>query len=137
MKLFLVDDSQDELELLRLVIKRAGLEAELTQAANGESAFRMLKEDGFRPDLMMVDLNMPRVDGFELMKKIRGDEELTYIPILMFSGSATEGDVMKAYRLHVNGFISKPLDLDRYREVMQHIFKFWFEIVKLPTRLKI
>jgi two-component system, chemotaxis family, response regulator Rcp1 len=136
MKLLFVDDSLDELDLLKLVLKRARLEVDLEHAENGESALRRLREERVPPDLMMVDLNMPRMDGFELIEIIRQDPKLTHIPIIMFSGSATEGDVKKAFRLHVNSFINKPVDLHTYTDVMRQIFKYWFEISRLPSRLK-
>jgi CheY-like chemotaxis protein len=84
------------------------------------------------PDLILLDLNLPRKDGREVLEEIKGDPELRLVPVVVLTTSAAERDLIKSYNLHANAYIIKPIDLDRFIEVVRAIESFWFTIVKLP-----
>lgn len=87
-----------------------------------------------RPDLILLDLNMPRVDGREVLKIVKEDKDLRSIPIVILTTSKAEEDIIKSYNLHANCYISKPLDLDKFIEVVNNIEDFWISIVTLPKK---
>jgi CheY-like chemotaxis protein len=84
------------------------------------------------PDLILLDLNLPRKDGREVLEEIKGDPELRLVPVVVLTTSAAERDLIKSYNLHANAYVIKPIDLDRFIEVVRAIESFWFTIVKLP-----
>jgi two-component system, chemotaxis family, response regulator Rcp1 len=93
------------------------------------------KFSGFpRPDITLLDLNSPKKDGREILKEIKEDNNLRSIPIIVLTSSNSEKDIIRAYSLHANAYVTKPLDLDEYINAVKSIVNFWFEVVKLPTK---
>ena len=91
-------------------------------------------QNAARPDLVLLDLNLPKKDGREVLAEIKADVDLRRIPVVMLTVSKAEEDIVKAYNLHVNCYITKPIDLDRFIEVVRAIEDFWLTIVKLPPK---
>ncbi len=87
-----------------------------------------------RPDLILLDLNLPRKNGREVLAEVKGDENLSVIPVVILTTSEADQDILKAYKLHANCYITKPVDLDQFLRVVQMIEDFWMSIVKLPPR---
>ncbi len=101
-------------------------------APHGAAALALARER--EPDLILLDLNLPRKDGREVLAEIKKDHRLRLIPVVVLTTSQAEQDLVKTYDLHANAYVTKPLDLERFIEVVQAIEEFWFTIVKLPPR---
>lgn len=112
---------------------------EIHVVSDGISAMAFLHREGEyadkpRPDLIFLDLNLPLMDGREVLKKIKGDPDLTEIPVVVLTTSEDEGDILKAYQLHASCYISKPVDFFKFTEIVKQIEGFWLQLVKLPRR---
>ena len=137
-KILLVEDNPGDVRLAREGLKESGLYSELWDVPDGEQALEFLHRRGDhadvpRPDLILLDLNLPRMNGRELLREIKQDPGLRAIPVVVLSMSKAEKDITAAYDLHANCYITKPIDLDRFIDVVQGIRDFWFTIVQLPT----
>lgn len=136
-ELLIVDDSQADIQLFSLALRSWAQPVNLTKIYNPEEVigiiFEMLKNET-PPDLAIVDLNMPRMNGINLVENIRQETAFELMPIILFSGSASPGDVEKAYKARVNSFIQKPLDYKGYEEVAKGIENYWCKLVQLPNR---
>jgi two-component system, chemotaxis family, response regulator Rcp1 len=135
----LVEDNPDDVELTLEALKDSRVRMEIHVVADGISAMAFLRREGQyadrrRPDLILLDLNLPLMDGREVLKEIRADPNLTDIPIVVLTTSEDEGDILRAYKLHANCYISKPLDFLRFTEIIKQIEGFWLQLVKLPRR---
>jgi two-component system, chemotaxis family, response regulator Rcp1 len=107
-------------------------------ASDGEMAVAFLKrspgfENAARPDLILLDLNIPKRDGFEVLREIKDNPSISRIPVVVLTSSQAERDVLKSYNLHANCFISKPVDVDEFLAVVRSAGEFWLSIVKLPA----
>ena len=107
-------------------------------ARNGEEALAFLRCEGpygdaVRPDLILLDLNLPKKNGHEVLAEIKADEKLRRIPVVVLTTSRAEQDVIRAYDLHANCYITKPVDLDQFGTAIRALLEFWVKIVKLPT----
>ena len=127
-KILLVEDSKPIRRENERVLIQAGYE--VICAVDGESALRFAHEE--KPDLILLDLNLPRKDGREVLAEIRADEKLTAIPVVVLTTSQAELDVLRAYALHANCYITKPVDFRQFLEVVEAIESFWLTVVKLP-----
>lgn len=139
-KILLVEDQPADVRLTQEVLKQGKVANELFVAEDGEKAMEFLRREGKyadvpRPDLVILDLNLPRMDGKEVLQAIKGDPDLLKIPVLMLTTSAAEGDILDAYSHHVNAYITKPIDLDEFVTVVSSIEQFWLSIVRLPDGL--
>lgn len=139
-ELLLVEDNYGDVLLTREAFRDAKIANHLSVAGDGEEALRRLRrEEGFgdhpRPDLILLDLNLPRMDGREVLQAIRSDPGLARIPVIVLTSSKAEVDILKSYDLKANGYIVKPVDFDRLKEVVASIECFWFTVVVLPTAL--
>lgn len=139
-KILLVEDQPADVRLTQEVLKQGKVANELFVAEDGEKAMEFLRREGRyadvpRPDLVILDLNLPRMDGKEVLQAIKGDPDLLKIPVLMLTTSAAEGDILDAYSHHVNAYITKPIDLDEFVTVVSSIEQFWLSIVRLPDGL--
>ena len=139
-KILLVEDQPADVRLTEEVMKQGKVANELYVADDGEKAMEFLRKEGEyadkpRPDLVILDLNLPRMDGKEVLQAIKTDPDLLKIPVLMLTTSAAERDVLDAYSHHVNAYITKPIDLDEFVEVVSSIEQFWLSIVRLPKGL--
>jgi CheY-like chemotaxis protein len=137
-ELLLIEDAQEDVRLTQKAFELAGLNIKLKVIEDGRKAMSYLrKEKGFEdsviPSLILLDLNMPDLDGRELLTQIKGDEVLRAIPVIVFSSSESESEVLSCYQLHANCYIFKPMQLDRLIEIVTVITKFWINVVKLPA----
>jgi len=137
-EVLLVEDNQADADLMAESLEDAKFHCHLNIARDGVEAMNFLhKKDGFhdapRPKLILLDLNMPRKDGREVLKEIKQDESLKSIPVVILTSSKAESDIARSYELHANAYISKPVGLDGLTEVVQALDDFWFTIVTLPN----
>ena len=136
-EILLVEDSPGDVRLTREALKEAKVLNSLNVAADGVEALEFLHRRGKfagapRPDLVLLDLNLPRKDGREVLEEIKADSSLKRIPIVVLTTSNAEEDVVRAYDLHANCYITKPVDFRQFITVVQSIEDFWLTVVKLP-----
>jgi len=137
MRFLLVEDSPGDVELTRAAMAEAKVSNVMSVVRDGVQAMDYLYKrgeftDAERPDLILLDLNMPRMDGREVLKAIKEDPGLSCIPVVVLTTSNAEQDVLKSYNLHANAYITKPVDFDDFIKVVQTIEEFWLVIVTLP-----
>ena len=137
--ILLVEDSETDAELTLEALKQGKLRNTVSLVKDGEEALRYLrKEDEFkdapRPDLILLDLNMPRVDGREVLRQVRQDESLQVIPVVVLTTSSHDKDILETYGLFANSYIVKPVDLSSFFEVIKEINNFWVKVVALPPK---
>lgn len=136
-RVLIVDDNPDDVELTRIAFEEAGVTVDLDVMEDGSDALDHLnavapKGTLPRPDLILLDLNLPRVDGRDVLKAVKADEALALIPIIVLSTSTDNEDVRFAYRNHAASFIVKPIVFDHFVETMKAIADFWFTAARLP-----
>ena len=136
-QILLVEDSPGDIRLTREVLRDAKIANELHIVGDGEEAMRFLRRQGAfdgvpRPDLILLDLNLPRKDGREVLAELKEDPDLHLIPVIVLSTSAAEQDVLRSYDLNAACYITKPIDLDEFISVVRSIESFWLSIVRLP-----
>ena len=137
-EILLVEDSPGDVRLTREAFKDARVLVNLSVAGDGEEAMAFLKREGKysnkpRPDIILLDLNLPKKDGRAVLAEIKEDPNLQTIPVVILTMSASEEDVLKSYSLHANCYITKPVDLDGFLKVVKSIDGFWLSVVRLPT----
>jgi len=138
-EILVVEDSPTEALLTQAALRQAKVWHNVHLVEDGEEALAFLhREDPYahapRPDLILLDLNLPRKDGREVLAEIKVDPDLRVIPVVVLTTSKDEGDVLKAYGLHTNCYITKPVDFGQFTEIVQAIAHFWFTVVALPRR---
>lgn len=138
-EILLVEDSPGDVRLTIEALRESKMLNNLNVANDGVEALRFLRKEGEfadspTPDLILLDLNMPRMDGREVLAEIKADENLKKIPVVILTTSKDEIDILKSYKLHANCYITKPVDLDRFMEVVKAIENFWMGIVILPPK---
>jgi two-component system, chemotaxis family, response regulator Rcp1 len=136
-EILIVEDNPGDVRLTVEALKEAKVRNNLSVVTDGVEAMEFLRRKGrfasaVRPDLILLDLNLPRKDGREVLKEIKADPELLRIPVVILTTSQAEQDIVRTYNLHANCYITKPVDLDRFLEVVRSIEEFWLTIVKLP-----
>jgi CheY-like chemotaxis protein len=136
-EILLVEDNPGDVRLTREALRDGRIHTHLSVAADGEEALAFLRRQGRfgdapRPDLILLDLNLPRRSGREVLAEIKRDDTLRRIPVVVLTTSAAEQDVLASYDLHANCFITKPVDFDQFIRVIKSIEDFWLTIVKLP-----
>ena len=136
-QVLLVEDSPGDIRLTREVLRDAKIANELHIVGDGEHAMAFLHQEGEyagmpRPDLILLDLNLPRKDGREVLAELNDDPELHLIPVIVLTTSAAEQDVLRSYDLKAACYITKPIDLDEFISVVRSIESFWLSIVRLP-----
>ena len=139
-EILLVEDSPADVRLTKEALKEEKLLIRLNVVSDGVEAMSYLRREGkyaeaVRPDLILLDLNLPRKDGREVLKEIKTDKELKIIPVVVLTISRAEEDVVRSYDLHANCYITKPIDLNQFSRVVKTIQEFWLTIVKLPPRM--
>jgi chemotaxis family two-component system response regulator Rcp1 len=135
--ILLIEDNLGDIRLIQEVLKDTDPRPELHVIKDGEQAlFYLNKAEGFEdavtPHFILLDLNLPKKDGREVLEYIKKDDRLKRIPVIIFSSSEAEKDIMKAYDLHANCYIVKPFDFNQFSKVMGSIQNFWLKVVKLP-----
>jgi chemotaxis family two-component system response regulator Rcp1 len=136
-QVLLVEDSVGDVRLTREAFKDAKVHINLHVAVDGIDAMAFLKREGrhaeaHRPDLILLDLNLPKKDGREVLKEIKESPTLRIIPVVILTTSGSEEDILRTYQLHANSYISKPVDLEGFLKVVKGIDSFWLSVVKLP-----
>jgi CheY-like chemotaxis protein len=137
-EILLVEDNPADARLVMEVFKDFKINNKLYHVKDGVEAMNYLHQEGeyvdaSKPDLILLDLNLPRKDGREVLKEIKEDEELKCIPVVILTTSSAEDDVLKTYCNHANCYIIKPVDFDQFINVIQSIESFWLTMVKLPN----
>lgn len=140
-EILLVEDSPGDVRLTREALRDAKVRNVLHVVADGLEATAFLLRQGKyasapRPDLILLDLNLPKKSGREVLEEIKMDSSLSTIPVVILTTSAAEEDILRSYQLHANCYITKPVDLDQFLRVVKTIDSFWLAIVKLPTERK-
>ena len=138
-EILLVEDNPGDVDLAREALETGKVRNTLNVVGDGEAALAFLRRQGLyadapRPGLVLLDLNLPRKDGREVLSEIKTDPHLRRIPVVILTSSKAEEDILKTYDLHANCFITKPIDLHQFIKVVQAIEEFWFTIVKLPAK---
>lgn len=136
--ILLVEDNEGDARLAREALRESKMRNTLYHVPDGVEAMAFLHQQGNyaqvpRPDLILLDLNLPRMDGREVLAAIKNDDNLKRIPVVILTTSSDEADIFKTYNLHANCFITKPLGLEQFIQVVKSIEDFWLTIVKLPN----
>jgi chemotaxis family two-component system response regulator Rcp1 len=136
--ILLVEDNPGDVRLTREVLKEGRLRNNLFVCGNGEDAMDFLRQRGkhvkaMRPDLVLLDLNLPRKSGREVLAEVKVDPELRTIPVVTLTTSSAEQDILQSYDLHANCYITKPVDLIQFMRIVNSTCDFWLDIVKLPS----
>jgi chemotaxis family two-component system response regulator Rcp1 len=136
-EILLVEDSPGDVRLTVEALKDAKVRNELHVVEDGVEALAFLRQEGAyadapRPDVILLDLNLPKKDGREVLAEIKGDPNLRRIPVVVLTVSQAEEDILKTYDLHANCYITKPVDLDQFLSVVRSIEDFWLTVVRLP-----
>ncbi|HKB86112.1 MAG TPA: response regulator [Ignavibacteriaceae bacterium] len=128
----LIEDNPGDIRLIQESLKENKFFAELTVISDGEEAINYLNKNDDYPDIILLDLNLPKKDGREILIEIKNNDALKSIPVVVLTSSSAEEDISKSYQNYANCFISKPVDLDNFIRVIKSIENFWLTIVKLP-----
>ena len=136
----LVEDNPGDVRLTKEALTESKVKNNLNVVGDGEEAMAFLKRQGKyaeapRPDVILLDLNLPKKNGREVLEEIKADPSLKRIPVVIITSSEAEQDVLKTYDLHVNCYVNKPVDLEQFVKVVQSIETFWLTIVKLPSEI--
>jgi CheY-like chemotaxis protein len=133
--ILLVEDDPGDVVLVREAFDHNKVRNELRVASDGVYALEQLRDPALSlPDLVLLDLNLPRKDGREVLAEIRADPRLTAIPVVILTTSDAEADIVNSYELHANAYVTKPVDLRQFLEVVREIDSFFLTVVKLPGR---
>lgn len=137
-RVLLVEDNPADALLAQESFEESPYSVHLDLVENGEQAMQYLRqedqyEEAPRPDIMLLDLNLPRKDGRQVLAEIKSDDSLRTIPVIIITSSHDQEDVIQSYHLHANCYITKPVNLKRLQKVIQHFEDFWFSIARLPT----
>jgi two-component system response regulator len=138
-QILLVEDSPSDAKLTISALKLAKVANELHHVEDGVQAMEFLRQQGKyekspRPDLILLDLNLPKKDGREVLKEMKEDPKYTNIPVIVLTTSNAEKDVLQSYQLHCNCYVTKPVNFDRFLECVRSIEHFWLSVVVLPTK---
>ncbi|MDD3518505.1 MAG: response regulator [Chromatiales bacterium] len=136
-EILLVEDNPGDIRLVQEVFKSGRIANHLHVVTDGEQAMTFLRQEGpyagmARPDIILLDLNLPRRNGREVLSDIKNDPELCVIPVVVLTSSQTEQDILRAYQLHASCYLTKPVDLQGFFNVMDSLQDFWLTWVKLP-----
>jgi CheY-like chemotaxis protein len=136
-EVLLVEDSPGAVRLTREALREGKIRNNLSVVSDGVEAMEFLRREGKyadapRPDIVLLDLNMPRKDGREVLAEMKSDENLKRIPVVILSTSEAEQDILKTYDLHANCYLTKPVDLEQFISIVKSVEDFWLTIVQLP-----
>ena len=138
-EILIVDDNPGDVDLTKMALRDARIMNEVHTARDGAEAMRFLKRKGeyttaMRPDLVFLDLNMPKVDGYKVLEQMKADAELRKIPVIVMSGSSAEADLARCYDAQISAYLVKPSNLDDYFSAIRSIKELWFHVVTLPPK---
>jgi two-component system, chemotaxis family, response regulator Rcp1 len=136
-EILMVEDNPGDVRLTKEALKEGKVYNNLHWAKDGVEALEFLRREGKhanapRPDIILLDLNLPKKDGREVLSVIKSDDQLKHIPVVVLTTSRAEEDVLRSYELHANCYVTKPVDLDKFIVVVQSIDRFWLTVVTLP-----
>ncbi|SNB46567.1 response regulator [Geobacter sp. DSM 9736] len=139
LNILLVEDNPGDVELVREALADSTVRSELHVAADGVLAMQYLRREGEfsqsqRPDLILLDLNLPRKSGIDVLREMKSDPDLQFIPVIVLTSSKSDDDILRSYSLHANCYVTKPVDFDQFMSVVKSIEEFWLAVVKLPYR---
>ena len=139
--ILLVEDNPGDARLTREALAQSAMPSTLYDVRDGEQAMAFLRREGPyasapRPRLVLLDLNLPRLDGREVLEDMKNDPALRHIPVVVLTSSEAEEDILNCYRLHANCFVTKPVDLEDLTRLLEGIEQFWFNLVKLPPEAR-
>lgn len=137
--ILLVEDNKMDVFLTRKSFKRANFAVNLQHVSNGEQCLAFLRKEGKyanapTPDLILLDLNLPIMDGRELLAELVKDDKLNHLPVIILTTSKNEYDILTMYKLRCSAYISKPVDFNEFQEVIEKMISFWFTVVVLPPK---
>lgn len=137
LEILLVEDNPGDIRLIKEILKETKIQNNIQVAMDGEAALKLLfnldsLNTAPRPDLILLDLNLPKIDGRELLSEIKDNDDLKSIPVVILTTSTAEEDIIETYKNHANSYITKPVDLDHFIMVVESIKDFWLSIVQLP-----
>jgi len=140
-EILLVEDNAGDIRLAVEAFKDAELPSHVSVVRDGEEALAFLRKEGPyssapRPEFILLDLNMPKKDGREVLREVKTDRELKTIPIIVLTTSVAPSDIVQSYDLHANGYIQKPCDYDNFLELIRQLDTLWFSVVQLPAGTK-
>lgn len=138
-EILMVEDNPADVRLTEEAFKDAKVLNNMSVVGDGVEAMAFLRREGkyanaAKPDLILLDLNLPKKDGREVLAEIKNDPDLKRIPVVILTTSEDEKDILKAYDLHVNAYVRKPVDLDQFMKVVEAVEDFWLTVVKLPSK---
>jgi CheY-like chemotaxis protein len=138
-EILLVEDNLGDIRLTIEAFKEGRLLNNISVVRDGVEALLYLRRQGNygdakRPDLILLDLNLPKKDGRAVLAEIKADDELKHIPVIILTTSDAEQDILRSYQLHANCYITKPVDMDQFMKVIKYVEGYWFSIVRLPPR---
>jgi chemotaxis family two-component system response regulator Rcp1 len=138
--ILLVEDNPGDVRLIREALRDGKLLNQLSTVMDGQQAMAFLRKQGSyaqvsQPDLILLDLNLPRKDGREVLAEIKADPDLKRIPVVIVTSSQADEDILRTYNLHANCYVTKPVDLAKFVAVVKSVEDFWVSIVKLPPKL--
>lgn len=136
-EILMVEDNPGDVDLTRDALENGKMRNNLHVVSDGVAAMAFLRKEGSfadmpRPDLILLDLNLPKKDGREVLAEIKSDDDLKRIPVVILTSSCAEEDIMRSYNLHANCYVNKPIDFNQFLKVVKSIENFWFSIVMLP-----
>ena len=132
--ILLVEDNPGDIELIKTGFEEARVVNQITVISDGQEALNFINKGEEIPDIILLDINLPKVNGFEILKKIRSTKASSNIPVVMLTSSDTTEDVEKSYSSRANSFITKPVDFEQFLKVIKSIECFWLTVVKLPRK---
>lgn len=137
LKVLLVEDNEGDVRLIKEAFSESKIDKTFIVARDGEDALNFLYGRGkytekIKPDIVLLDINLPKKNGFEVLESIKNDPDLKKIPVIMLSSSSSEEHVIKSYDLNANCYVTKPVDFDEYIRAVKIIEDFWFQMAKLP-----
>ena len=132
-QIVLVEDNPGDIELVRVGLEDARVANDIRVISDGAEAMEFINRGVDMPEIFLLDINLPKHSGFELLTAIRSNESTKAIPVIMLTSSEAEQDVVKSYRYQANCYVSKPIDFDRFIEAIRSLEEFWLSVVKLPS----
>jgi len=139
LKLFLIEDNEGDILLISEALEDLRIPLHITYAKDGEEAVRLLTacinaSGNGVPDLVLLDINLPKKNGQEVLRFIKTSNELKQLPVIMLTTSSSHRDVLESYQNHANSYITKPVGAESYQEILQKVEEFWFSLVQLPSK---
>jgi two-component system, chemotaxis family, response regulator Rcp1 len=137
-EVLIIEDNEGDIRLIKEAFKDSKIVNKFSVVSDGQQALDFLNKSGefessVRPDIILLDLNLPKINGFDVLREVKSNPALQKIPVIIFSRSASDNDVLRSYNLNANSFVSKPADLEEFLNVVKTIGEFWLQTVKLPV----